>query len=816
MSTVLAVELQEAGRELGRRLAAGGNQPELQELIGNILKAVNGNVADLKAWIFDNADLEWLPDFEDFNPFGDFFKGLQEALGGLISPGRIPFLPIGHIGQAQPNLLVNGDFAGEVSLDGEGLWTWDGTTGHTGLGSARTTGDGTRKVLTSNSVDCSVGQDFSVSGRVRWDGATGTGATMRLALVPYVGATPQSEVAIAAITSPVADSGGAFSALSGSYSAGAGVTSVRVRITVEAALTAGTVWWDDMKLAKTATSLPQQWIENLVGDLFDIDALAAGAQNLANAAQSAINQIGEILMGAVVTPITTAVQRFKDWFAELLGFQSTTDIEIKTTRNAVWAGVTRQEPTEDKSAEQLESALAALRSRTQATALENELLAMGSNPVYSGPSSAGTVTVDLSAVSFTGQMEVGGGNTGAQTAGTAHTHPGGGLRVLPHAQSMTDTSVNSAATVKNGNGGTFIPKSTLPLEIVTFCANSTYQAVTDAAHVFLLSYDRDIDKWRVVSKSDVSFHSLLGPEYTWIDCAMSPAYTPEIGELMAVVWEVTPKVTGGNGYSRVNLICSDPKTVPEYHSVPYGAQFQLYRSTSDGNASALVLDQEVALPKLMANEVDRRWHWGSIPYAQVGPDLGQLNVVVDPRYFYEDFNNGISGADFNLFKSGATSSMPGTTDGRFAYQGTTDGYQAIVRRTQLATDHMRVEATLNAAFLRSSDLFICSDGNLRNYLALVVMNDKFALMKGTGVGAASIVKTVTTSGSNAARWSIEYIPEDNTYLVFRGTSLMTTWEDDLNQVTHGPGKRHGGAGLAHATFVSSGSWDDLLIYDVED
>lgn len=816
MSNVLAPELEEAGRELGRRLLAGGNPVELQELVGNILKAVNGNVADLKAWIFDNADLEWLPDFEDFNPFGDFFRGLQQALSGLINPERLPFLPIGHIGQAQPNLLVNGDFAGEVSLDGEGAWTWDGTTGHTGPGSARTTGDGTRKILTSNSVECSAGQDFSVSGRVRWAGAAGSGATMRLALVPYIGATPQSEISIAAISSPAADSGGVFNALSGNYSAGAGVTSVRVRITVESALTAGTVWWDDMKLAKTATSLPQQWIQNLVGDLFDLDALAAGAQNLANAAQSAVNQIGEILMGAVVTPVTEAVQRFKDWFAELLGFQSTTTTEIKTTRNAVWAGVTRQEPTEDKSAEQLESALAALRSRAQATALENELLALGSGPVYDGPSSAGAVTVPIKDLSFTGQMEVGGGNTGAQTAGTAHTHPGGGLRVLPHAQSMTDTSVNSSATVKNGNGGTFIPTSTLPLEIVTFCANSSYQAVTDAAHVYLLSYNREADKWRVVSKSTNSFHSLLGPEYTFIDSAMSPAYTPSIGELMAVVWEITPKVTGGNGYSRVNLVCSDPKTVPTYHSVPYGAQFQLYRSSTDGAgvANELVLDQEISLPRLMPNAIDRRWHWGSVPYAQIGPDLGQLNVVVDPRYFYEDFNNGISGVDFNLFRTGATSFNPGTTDGRFAYQGGQDGYQAIVRRSQVATDHMRVEATLNAAFLRSSDLYICSDGNLRNYLALCVMNDKFSLMHGTGVSQANIVKTVNTSGSNAARWSAEYVPEDNTFLVFRGTTLMTEWEDDLNLITHGPGKRHGGGGLARSAFVGSGSWDDLLIYDV--
>lgn len=813
--SVLAAELEAAGRELGRRLTAGGDQGLLQELIGNILEAVNGDVQKLKDWIFDNADIDWLPDLEDFNPFGDFFKGLQQALGGLINPGRIPFLPIGHIGQAQPNLLVNGDFTGEVSLDGEGLWTWDGTVGHAGLGSARTTADGSRKVLTSNEVECSSGQEFTVSGRVRWIDAAGTGATMRLILVPFIGTAAQAEITIASITNPAATSGGTFSALSGAYTAGAGVTSVRVRLTVESALTAGTVWWDDMKLAKTATSLPQQWIQNLVGDLFDIDALAAGAQNLANAAQAAINQIGEILMGAVVTPITEAVGRVKDWFLGFLGFKTTTDVEIKTTRNAVWAGVTRQEPEEDKSAEQLESALAALRSRANSTALENELLALGSNPIYDGPSSAGVVTVPLKDLSFTGQMEVG-GNTGGQTAGTAHTHPGGGLRVMPHAQQFTETTIsNSALTTRNGAGATFRPKSTLPMEIVTFCASSSNQAATDDARVVLMSYNEEIDRWRVVSKSAQSFHPQVGPEYVFIDSAMEPAYTPSIGELMAVFWEVTPKISGGNGFSRINLVCSDPKTTPTYHSVPYGAQFNFYRNVAGTTGDPLELNQEIALPRFQPNGVDRRWHWGSIPYAQIGPDLGQLNAVPDPRYFYEDFNNGLGTSDYNLFRAEGTSDYPGTTSGRFAYQGTTNGYQAIVRRSQTATDYMRVEATITATpSSRSSDLFICSDGNLRNYLALTVLSDHISLMKGTNVAVATIVKEVSTTGSNAARWAIEYVPEGNFFQVFRGDQLITVWSDLQNQVTHGPGKRHGGAGLARGFFTNSTPLDDLLIYDV--
>lgn len=257
--------------------------------------------------------------------FGDVLSGIRQnaidALIGWINPGRIPFLPIGHIGQANPNLLMNGDFNTEVSMDGEGTWTWDGAVGHSSPGSARTTGTGVRKVLTSNPVAVSVGQVLTISGRVRWASAVGTGPTMQLQLVPYIGSTAQAAVTIANVVSPSANSG-TFTALSGSHTVAANVTEVRVKITAEAALTAGTVWWDDLSLTKPAQTLPQSWIQNLVGDLFDIDEIASGAA-------SALEQIGEILIGAVVTPVTSAVQRFKDWFVELLGFRSTTTAKVE-------------------------------------------------------------------------------------------------------------------------------------------------------------------------------------------------------------------------------------------------------------------------------------------------------------------------------------------------------------------------------------------------------------------------------------------------------------------------------------------------------
>lgn len=300
------------------------------------------------------------------NVIQNIVKTLRNGLTGIIDWARIPQLSLSQLtNQPGPNLLSGfGDFADGSTLDGGSDWTWDGSVGG---GSARAVGSGTRKVLTSELVAVSEGQQMTAAGKVQWAGAAGTGATMQLIVMPFIGDTAQSEVVISNITSPSASSSGNFVALSGSYTPAAGVTGVRVRITVEAALTAGTVWWDDVTLRKVATSLPQQWISGLtaaLGDLGDdigdavawikelieritgqaratiedviADALAFGDQlktilsgghvssplpNLVGAVvgtqQATLDQIGELFNGAVVTPINSVVQAVKDGLAGL-------------------------------------------------------------------------------------------------------------------------------------------------------------------------------------------------------------------------------------------------------------------------------------------------------------------------------------------------------------------------------------------------------------------------------------------------------------------------------------------------------------------
>ncbi|MGC5249483.1 hypothetical protein ACPXB3_21465, partial [Gordonia sp. DT219] len=85
---------------------------------------------------------------------------LRGGLTGIIDWSRIPQLSLSQLtDQPGPSLLTGfGDFASEDTMDGGGDWTWDATVGG---GSARASGSGARKVLTSELVAVSEGRPMS-------------------------------------------------------------------------------------------------------------------------------------------------------------------------------------------------------------------------------------------------------------------------------------------------------------------------------------------------------------------------------------------------------------------------------------------------------------------------------------------------------------------------------------------------------------------------------------------------------------------------------------------------------------------------------
>lgn len=175
------------------------------------------------------------------------------ALTNLINPSRIPLVPVSHIGNVNPELLINGSFNGTISMDGEGIWAWDGTvdhTGTTGSGSAKVTADGHLKTLVSNGIDVAVGQSFNIGGYVAWSGVSATGAAFKLQVLAYLNDSLVSTTDLATITSPASSSAFSSNHLTGTYNVVSGIDKIRVQIVVMAAVTAGNVWWDDLSAKK--------------------------------------------------------------------------------------------------------------------------------------------------------------------------------------------------------------------------------------------------------------------------------------------------------------------------------------------------------------------------------------------------------------------------------------------------------------------------------------------------------------------------------------------------------------------------------------
>lgn len=194
-------------------------------------------------------------------------------LFGLVRPGNIPLIGVGHLGDTSPNLLTNPRFENAVSLNGSGVWTWDSSTGHAGAGSAKTVANGTgSRDLLSNAIAVTKGQKLACSCWVKWADVTSAGGTLplQLGITAYLNgdAVGQPYLARHAASPTTSD----WLQLSGTYTVPDGVDEVRVRLTVTPDATAGTVWFDDISAAKTGllqTSLIADANGNGLPDVLD-------------------------------------------------------------------------------------------------------------------------------------------------------------------------------------------------------------------------------------------------------------------------------------------------------------------------------------------------------------------------------------------------------------------------------------------------------------------------------------------------------------------------------------------------------------------
>lgn len=191
-------------------------------------------------------------------PAQNLFGQIPEAILGII--------PVAHINEATPNLLSQGGFDVESSVASADGWSWEATNDPSVIagGCVRVDCNGTPQNLYSNqTVAVVAGDRLNLNCRIITSAYAGSGSSIRLALIPFIGAAAQSAVVFASRGA----SNGTWVTMAGSGSTAPwtvpeNVTSVRVRLSVTAP--AGSVAkFDNVNLNKTGT-LKQNLVDSLI------------------------------------------------------------------------------------------------------------------------------------------------------------------------------------------------------------------------------------------------------------------------------------------------------------------------------------------------------------------------------------------------------------------------------------------------------------------------------------------------------------------------------------------------------------------------
>lgn len=257
----------------------------IQSILGgwkNPVTGTNTTLTDLIAWSGRQLTTETV--VPSWNLVGDIPQEL------------IAMLPIGHIGDAQPNLVTDQGFASDAALQSGQGWSWDGTVSSAGSGggSAKMVGDGSKKLLFSNLVQVAPGQKLTLSAKVKWTKTLGT-PSLSIGVRGYTGALVKftSDVgkittnatanastnsgtfttAIAGTTATYADG---WVTISGNFTVPqtivengitqAGIDSIRMYVGSANTVSGFTAWFDDAVMKKTSL-LPQDLVSELTADL---------------------------------------------------------------------------------------------------------------------------------------------------------------------------------------------------------------------------------------------------------------------------------------------------------------------------------------------------------------------------------------------------------------------------------------------------------------------------------------------------------------------------------------------------------------------
>lgn len=256
------------------------------------------------ASVWSNIALSWLKPLNIFADNG-LFNTLKTKVSGLFSQLLTGTLfsrvPIAVLTSDSPNLFL-GTFTSLAVISDNPKWTFDPavTRSADGTGSAKTVGNSTLRALRSVPVAVVAGKHIDFAAYVKSLSLTGSGA-VRLDLVRFSG-TIEAPVQIGIETLAAVNLGTGthdWTALlkPGWVVPSDGTALIAARLVVEATVTGGSVWFDDVSGYMTDV-IEQNWIGGLTQKFLSIFGIFGAGQNISQMQEAWQNLIGLFGFGA--------------------------------------------------------------------------------------------------------------------------------------------------------------------------------------------------------------------------------------------------------------------------------------------------------------------------------------------------------------------------------------------------------------------------------------------------------------------------------------------------------------------------------------
>lgn len=367
------------------------------------------------------------------------------------------------------------------------------------------------------------------------------------------------------------------------------------------------------------------------------------------------------------------------------------------------------------------------------------------------------------------------GSSGAQTAGTAHTHPlSTGSAVL---------SQNYIVAQNTAVGGYIRCRS--PYIFDNFCLSAYLVTTASSGNVWLQIY-REAPDGSLTQLYNTDIRTNLN------------GVTP--GALLTFSVPLPFPVIEGERY--LIRLANQTTSSLAIHSMNYEsngpAVNTMHKTTTATLATQTSFTAAEATTALAAGVL--------LPFIA----MGQTTVYPEDRTWTDRFNRLYFGRNWIHRSNGVTGQLGITYangEGRVTYTGTTDGIQEVLFIRPTTGDAMR--ADIDIADVNSNgavDTYICRDRGSQNGVVLAV--GQGAALIGTQSGGVQTIRATSTVGGEGT-WTIYYEPTPDMYTVLKnGQDIGLSWIDSGHVMPHGYNYRFSSVQIERISGQNGGTIDN--------